>query len=1084
MNKNNIKSIFFTSFLALFTFPFLSAQNTLTVEVKPSDLPESAVSFHDLTQFDLYELDGQAIYDFAQKHQFQSFVLHLKIDETRDWEMELEASKVHGDDYKFTMSSGEEMEVEKNITYKGFLKSNPEAKVRMTISENLIQGVIFDEEIHAFETTERENGRTKNDLTVIYKMSKSNSESGGCGHLHIPNPTQKMPPSKSNNPVQNLDIPKTGGDLSENSSNNTYCPKLGVTLDWQGLNHAGSVANFNADLQSYLNILNSYHDNEFSVEFELTPVHVISSAPNPWADNSCCNGEYNMYNYKDWAKNNFPHPFTATILFTGQNFNGIGWGMINTMCTNIAAGQIDYLYSQSVSQKANILTHEIGHIWGCQHGSTSSQYIMSPSIWGGTLQWTSTSTNVINNKITALSGCLPTCGSGTDNDGDGYDSTVDCDDNNAAVNPGATEVCDGIDNDCDGQIDEGCGSYCTPIHTGSENELITNVSVGTINNSTGGWNSNITGYSDYVHISTQVDIGTNYTITVTPNYSWNDSKMGIWADWNQNFVFDSGEQIASLSGVGPWTASFTPPANAVLGATRLRIRLQYGASYTPAPCAGTWHYSGETEDYTLTVAGCTINTYYADLDGDGFGDSNNSTSACSAPSGYVLDNTDCNDTNFDVSPIAAEVCDGIDNNCNGQIDEGCGGGSYCTPIHNFTEHELITNVTVGTINNSTGGWNTNITGYSDYVHISTQVEVGSSYAITVTPNFSFPDSKVGIWADWNQDFVFQSNENIASFSGVGPWTANITPPSNAVAGTTRLRVRLQYGPNYVPDPCAGAYNSGETEDYSLVVVNCTTVDDHDFEPNWGIWNDGGSDARRNINDAPFANSGNYCVRLRDNTSTSVMTTDNLDLSAYSEITVSFSYLVESFENTEDFWLQISTDGGATFTTVEDWVRTIDFQNGERHNPTVTVNGPFSSTTKIRFRCDASGNGDKVYIDDVVISGCGTSGGNNIIIQDDEYFEEVETVELTIEEEKEQSELHVFPNPVSTELTIEYRTFNNAKSSIELYNLTGQKVLSKQIEVSAGLNVIQLNIQELPKGMYLLNIREADVNLTRQIVIGR
>jgi hypothetical protein len=262
------------------------------------------------------------------------------------------------------------------------------------------------------------------------------------------------------------------------------------------------------------------------------------------------------------------------------------------------------------------------------------------------------------------------------------------------------------------------------------------------------------------------------------------------------------------------------------------------------------------------------------------------------------------------------------------------------------------------------------------------------------------------------------------------------------------------------------------------------VDDHDFEPNWGIWNDGGSDARRNINDAPFANSGNYCVRLRDNTSTSVMTTDNLDLSAYSEITVSFSYLVESFENTEDFWLQISTDGGATFTTVEDWVRTIDFQNGERHNPTVTVNGPFSSTTKIRFRCDASGNGDKVYIDDVVISGCGTSGGNNIIIQDDEYFEEVETVELTIEEEKEQSELHVFPNPVSTELTIEYRTFNNAKSSIELYNLTGQKVLSKQIEVSAGLNVIQLNIQELPKGMYLLNIREADVNLTRQIVIGR
>ena len=45
-----------------------------------------------------------------------------------------------------------------------------------------------------------------------------------------------------------------------------------------------------------------------------------------------------------------------------------------------------------------------------------------------------------------------------DLDGDGYDSTVDCNDYNSDVYSGAPEICDGIDNNCNGQIDEGCGS--------------------------------------------------------------------------------------------------------------------------------------------------------------------------------------------------------------------------------------------------------------------------------------------------------------------------------------------------------------------------------------------------------------------------------------------------------------------------------------------------------------------------------------------------------------------------------------------------------------------------------------------------
>lgn len=62
-------------------------------------------------------------------------------------------------------------------------------------------------------------------------------------------------------------------------------------------------------------------------------------------------------------------------------------------------------------------------------------------------------------------------------------------------------------------------------------------------------------------------------------------------------------------------------------------------------------------------------TFYHDVDGDGFG-GDEAVAACSAPSGYTTDATDCNDTDATIHPGAEELCDGQDQNCNGQVDEG------------------------------------------------------------------------------------------------------------------------------------------------------------------------------------------------------------------------------------------------------------------------------------------------------------------------------------------------------------------------------------------------------------------------------
>lgn len=64
-------------------------------------------------------------------------------------------------------------------------------------------------------------------------------------------------------------------------------------------------------------------------------------------------------------------------------------------------------------------------------------------------------------------------------------------------------------------------------------------------------------------------------------------------------------------------------------------------------------------------------TFYRDSDGDGHGDPRSApVTGCVAPSGYVASNDDCDDGNRNRNPGASEVCDGVDNNCNGQTDEG------------------------------------------------------------------------------------------------------------------------------------------------------------------------------------------------------------------------------------------------------------------------------------------------------------------------------------------------------------------------------------------------------------------------------
>jgi hypothetical protein len=145
-------------------------------------------------------------------------------------------------------------------------------------------------------------------------------------------------------------------------------------------------------------------------------------------------------------------------------------------------------------------------------------------------------------------------------------------------------------------ITGGTVTYCTGSTTSTAYERITNVTMGSINNTTGA-----SSYSNYTALSTNVVPGTGTPITVTVGNLYTTDKVYIWCDWNRNGTLtDAGEAVyASVAG-GPFGTTITAPVGTSTGAVRMRIRLTDSAAGPNATPCGTSTY-GELEDYTLNV---------------------------------------------------------------------------------------------------------------------------------------------------------------------------------------------------------------------------------------------------------------------------------------------------------------------------------------------------------------------------------------------------------------------------------------------------------------------------------------------------
>ena len=138
---------------------------------------------------------------------------------------------------------------------------------------------------------------------------------------------------------------------------------------------------------------------------------------------------------------------------------------------------------------------------------------------------------------------------------------------------------------------------------------------------------------------------------------------------------------------------------------------------------------------------------------------------------------------------------------------------YCTPTN--TGGSCITNVTFGTLNNTTAGC-TGVNNYNLYTSPIPNIIVGLATTFNVTCD---ANAITSVWIDYNHNTVFEPSEWYQPYINATTGPISITVPGSALTGPTRMRVRsrLPGNPNGSSDACI-AMGSGETEDYFINII--------------------------------------------------------------------------------------------------------------------------------------------------------------------------------------------------------------------------------------------------------------------------
>ena len=240
-------------------------------------------------------------------------------------------------------------------------------------------------------------------------------------------------------------------------------------------------------------------------------------------------------------------------------------------------------------------------------------------------------------------------------------SNTDCDDTSSAVYPGAPEYCNSIDDDCDTVIDEDSAVDATPWYRDADSDGYGNPSISDIEcNQPTGYVADNTDCDDAV--ATTYPGADEYCNSVDDDCDTvidEDTALDV-ATWYQDSDADSFGNAAVTD------IDCAQPTGFVSDNTDCDDTVATTYPGADEYCNGVDDDCDTTIDEDTAV---DASTWYEDSDSDGYGNAAVDDVECSQPSGYVADNTDCDDTVATTYPGADEYCNGVDDDCDSDIDE-------------------------------------------------------------------------------------------------------------------------------------------------------------------------------------------------------------------------------------------------------------------------------------------------------------------------------------------------------------------------------------------------------------------------------